>query len=236
MNKALTILLTALGGSAFFGVSFLGFARLSGVPLRDIAVVGPILIPLLGVDTPPASTDQEPKPAPREFGTTQEVVRASIGALGAFTLPAPFDRDELQRLEDELEAQREHLARRSGELDARERDLVEQLARLEHMSADFARLRADIEAREAALDLRAQEVARDEAAESEADVARYQKLGSLLAALDPREAGGRIVQHAPEEAARILATLPSPKAAAILAALPAKDWATYSGAYAALAE
>ncbi|MBI1382990.1 MAG: hypothetical protein GC161_18115 [Planctomycetaceae bacterium] len=236
MNKALSIGLTAVGGLAFFTVSFLAFARLSGVPLHKVAVVGPILIPLLGIE-PPSDEPQTPTgPAPKEFGSAQEVVRASVGALGAFSLPPPFEREGLQRLSDELKAKRAESDRRAEALAAKERDLADQLARLEHMSLDLSRLRDEFEAREAALELRAQEVQRDESAKDEAEAARWGKLGRLLAGLEPKDAGQRLLQHSPEDAARILGSLEPAKAAQILMALPKESWAAYSDAYAGLAD
>ncbi len=232
MNKAIHIALTCLGGFVFFGISFMGFARMAGVPLHKVAVIGPILIPLLGLEPPPDTPAEPQAPVARDFGSAQEVVRASVGALGAFTLPAPFQRDELQKLSDELKARRADTEQRAATLQTREQELAEQLARLEHMSLDLARMRADFDARESALELRAQEVARDEGAKRDQDAARWGKLGQLLVGLEPKEAGTRIQQHTPQDAALILSSMDPAKAAQILGTLPKEAWAVFSSAYA----
>lgn len=236
MNKALSIGLTTAGGLAFFTLSFLAFARLSGVPLHKIAVMGPILIPLLGIEPPSEEEGAPAGPTPKEFGSAQEIVRASVGALGAFSLPPPFEREGLQRLSDELKAKRAESDRRAETLAERERDLADQLARLEHMSLDLARLRDEFEAREAALELRAQEIQRDEGAQTEAQAARWSKLGQMLAGLEPKDASQRLLQHNPGDAARILASLTPAKATEILMALPKESWVAYSDAYAGLTD
>ncbi len=229
MNKALQFAAIGVGGVAFFAASFVGFAKLAGVPLGEVAVVGPILGPLLDPPTPPRPE--------REFDGSagaDAVVRASIGALGAFSLPPPFQRDELQQLTDEIKARRGELGRRLETIEARERELADQLARLDDMSGEMARLRRDIERREAELELRALEVARDEQSRGETDAARDARLATLMSGLDPRSASGRLIEMRPEEAARVLARMDPARASQILALLPPERWRAYAEAFAAL--
>jgi flagellar motility protein MotE (MotC chaperone) len=231
MNKALQIAAMGVGGVAFFAASFVGFAKLTGVPLGEVAVVGPILGPLLDPPTPPRPEREFDGTAPADA-----VVRASIGALGAFSLPPPFERDELQQLTDEIKARRSDLARRLEAVDTRERELADHLARLEDMSAEMSRLRLDIERREAELELRALEVARDEDARGESDSVRDARLGKLLEGLDPRQAVTRLLEMRPEEAARVLVRMDDNRVTQILSLVPQERWRAYAEAYAALGD
>ena len=52
MNKIAILSLSTLGGAALFAVSFLGFAKLNGVPLNELPLVGGMLLQMkLGLPT-----------------------------------------------------------------------------------------------------------------------------------------------------------------------------------------
>lgn len=76
MNKIAVISLSALGGTALFAVSFLGFAKINGVPLHSLPAVGGMFPPEAGATEEDGHSSLPPADAgnPAEaHGTTPEV-------------------------------------------------------------------------------------------------------------------------------------------------------------------
>src|SRR5262245_14972336 len=214
MNRLLEILAMALGGCSLFAVCFLGFASMAGVPMHDVAVIGRFF------PEPEAPPEEHAavESAPAEPGepSDQEVLAASLGALGAWSLTPPFTAQELKGLADELKLKRLQLEQglrdqneRAKELDSREAMLVEQFQALED-------LRARLEAFEQELQLRSQEVEREETAAGVQEDRKWKNLADLFSGLDAEEAGRRLTAYPPAEATKILLRLEQDLALEIL--------------------
>jgi flagellar motility protein MotE (MotC chaperone) len=234
MNRMLEILAMTLGGFSLFAVCFLGFASMAGVAPHELSVVGRFfpqpdpepeeeqLVDL--VDAPPEAT-------PPKSGS--EVLAASLGVLGAWSLTPPFSGEELKGLADELKLKRLQLNRsledqnaRQRELDSREAMIIEQFEALED-------LRARLEASEQELLLRAEAVSKDETAAGEQEERKWKKLAALFGALAPEEAGRKLTAYPPEEATQILVRLDEDLALEILNTLAGDRYMEYAGAWAA---
>jgi flagellar motility protein MotE (MotC chaperone) len=231
MNRLLEILAMALGGCSLFAVCFLGFASMAGVPMHEVAVIGRFF------PEPPAPPEEratlEVEPAQGAPLEDQDVLSASLGALGAWSLTPPFTAQELKGLADELKLKRLQLEQgirdqneRRQELDAREAMLLEQFKALED-------LRARLEAFEQELLLRSEEVARDEAAVGEQDDRKWKKLADLFGGLDSEEAGKKLIAYPPAEATKILLRLDQDQALEILNTLTGDRYLEYAEAWAA---
>lgn len=234
MTKTIEIAAMALGGVSLFAVCFLGFALLSGTPLADVPLVGSLLrSPEL---TPPAGAPaQEPPQARERTRSRPELVASALGTLGAWSLPSPFRADELAALEDELQAELHEVEVRARALDERERELDERAHTLAERFETLEDLRRQLDTFAQELELRESEVLVAEEARDERQAARWNQLATVLAALDPRAAGERLVAYEPQEAAQALRALPPETAAEILNELGADEWKAYVDAYTALA-
>ncbi len=240
MNRILEILALALGGTSLFALCFLGFASMAGVPMHDVAVLGKLF-------PEPAEHGEEGEHATLvegtgqavheepEFASDSQVIEASIGVLGAFSLAPPFSAEELKSLADKLKLKRtqldvrlKDLEARSQELDGREEMLAEQFQALEE-------LRGRLEAFEQELSVRAEEVSRAEAVASQEEERKWKKLAELLEGLDPEEAGKRITAYSPVEATQILRHFEEDLALQILNTLSGDKYLEYSEAWAGMA-
>ena len=230
MNRILEIAAMALGGLSLFAVCFLGFATMAGVPLHQVAGIGRLFPE--PPEAPETADGEERAPKPIEFDSDSEVYERSLGVLSAWSIESPFTAEELKTLADELKLKREQLKReiskledREGQLDAREDALVEQFAALDD-------LRAKLEAYEADLMIRAEEVARDEAAEASRNDRKFQKLAELFKGLEPRAAMTKLKAYPPEEATKILLHMNEKTAVDILNSFTGDDYLLYGQAWA----
>jgi flagellar motility protein MotE (MotC chaperone) len=231
MNRILEIAAMALGGVSLFAVCFLGFAAMAGVPMSDVAVVGK-LFPEPPEPQEAAVVEGEAAAPARVLRDDARVYESSLGVLGAWSLASPFSADELKGLADELKLKRlqlseeiEEMDRREAALDAREEALAEQFEALDE-------LRARLEAYEAELLLRAQEVERDEAVRASANDRKYENLAALFGGLEPAEAGRRLAAYPPAEATRILLHLDDKRAREVLNTFQGDQYLAYAQAWA----
>lgn len=232
MSKTVELAFLALGGISLFVVAFLGFAVSGGVPLQDVAVIGP----LLEQDVEPTTTTEpvEVAPDPARPRSDFEVLRSNAGILSAYSLPSPFDGGELQELADELSRRKQDLDEREDRIAERELQVQEREDSAAEQFRTLQEMRNGLEALEADLEARASEVARDESASAENEQSGWRSRAELFADGDAEELSGRLTQYEPEEAARILHQLESERATELLNALPASQWKTYVDAYTAL--
>jgi flagellar motility protein MotE (MotC chaperone) len=212
MSKLLEIAAFSLGGLSIFAVCFLGFAMASGVPLHDVAVVGK-MFPSPEEAGEPSTAVEVPEPA----ASDQEVIRSSMGVLGTWNLPSPFDREELVQLSGELKAKIHMLEAREAALDQREREVEEELALLDERFKAIDELRLRLEAKDAELTLRERQVSKSEEDELASEQQRLADLAELVGGLDGDEDKVAFLSEFPaEEAAAILRQMNAQDAAALL--------------------
>ncbi|QDU70031.1 hypothetical protein [Engelhardtia mirabilis] len=245
MNKKVEIATLAAGGLGLFSMCFLGFALVSDVPLEEMAVIGPLFRngdeqAEEGADGTLAEADGgapgqnggKALALPERRGTAQEIVTANLGVLGAFALPAPFARAELETLVDELRDQRDLLKERSDALDERERQVADQIAALDMRSAELERIKGEIETQTAAIELRSLELKRDEDVETAGESLVYENLATLYAEGDTEQITADLVGMGPDEAAKVLRILDEDRAMDLLRAITGDERGKFIDAWA----
>ncbi|WP_145191839.1 hypothetical protein [Planctomycetes bacterium Pla163] len=246
MMKPLELGLLGVGGLSLFSVCFVGFASVAGVPMHTLPVIG-------GLYEAPPVHEEEPEPLvqdpddPEQIATNEQklsnpqrkIIENSVASLGSWTLPPPFEMEDLGRLVDELRTGRDDLDRQTQLLDSREEQIAEELDSLSKRSTQLDELRRDLEEREAQLarkteeferlaeDLNRTDLLRDDDAEKE-----LLRQSLFFAEGEIDEAAKRLASFDAEEAALILHKLTdSNRAVAILNALPETAWKEYMTAY-----
>lgn len=218
----------AVGGCSLFIVALLGFARMSGADLSEMAVVGKFFVeePLAEeTDAPVAVSEEDP------VYTKNQVVDANVGILSAYSLDPPLTATELQTLAVELKTAKLEYEERLRELDEREERLVEREDLVGHQFETLEELRAELDRLEAELSLRMAELERDETAVHQGKTAQWAEISRLFATGDAEEMRTRLLQYDEGEAAEILSQLDPERAAALLNALPEDRWKAYVDAF-----
>jgi hypothetical protein len=230
MQRLLEISILVLGGCSLFVVAFVGFAAASGVPMKDVAIVGHLF------DEDPAAEEPahapEPEPVVEEPRSDAEVIQANLGVLATYRLPSPFDAESLEQLSDELRAKLYELERREDDVAERERHAAEREDAAANQLVLIDGLRAELEREAKALEQRAQAIAGEESVKDAREQAADRSRAELFATGDAEELAPRLLQFPPEEASRILRALPAERAKELLDALPTDDWKAYAEAYA----
>ena len=234
MNRIIELAVLGVGGLSLLLVAFLGFAAMSGAPLSELALIGPLFEE---PETAPTKDELESISsvggASQIYNTPQQVVEANMRLLGAYALDSPFTADELQTLAVELKSSKLRLEEHQKALDEREKALGEREELVSHQFGTLTSLKQELERFEADLTLRASEVERDESeqAESMPELAGVSKLFEKGAA---DELVDRLMKFEPEEAAFILSKLDAKRSAELLNAVPADQWMDYATAFSAL--
>jgi flagellar motility protein MotE (MotC chaperone) len=230
MNRLVEIIVMALGGMSLFTLCFLGFAVMADVPLDGIPVAGKLFEQPQSV-TPPIEEVAALAPPDKKV-PDQQVIQGALGVISTWTIDSPFTREELQHLADDLRLKKLELEDRLRKVVERERD-AEELSETARMRLkDLEELRRELEAFEARLVLREQEVAAAEKIASDEVDRRWSDLGKVFARVDdPTEAAKKLAEFEAPEAARILRSLDESKAAEILNALDAALFKDYAEAY-----
>ena len=242
MKKPVEIALLAGSGLALFGVCFVSFALVAGVPLHGAPLIGG-LFPAPEEEQPAEeATARTPEVGdsdgtqiadlPERRKTALDIVNANVGLLGGFAIPAPFSRGELETLVGEIEARESELESRLEAVAEREATLEEQLLLLQTQADELETLRDEIDVRAADLELRAMELRRDQDAESAGDALRYANLAALYADGDVEQAATDLQQLSADEAARVLRNLDDDRALEILRTMPDEARRNYSEAWA----
>lgn len=247
MPKPLELALLGIGGTSLFAVCFVGFASVAGVPMHTLPVVGglydaPEVIEEGPVEVPvdPTNPDElAPKP---DFGPADRaVISDAIATLGSWTLPPPFEIEELVRLTEEVRQAREDNERREQLLDSRELQLEEEYDRLQKRVLEIDEMRKDLEAREeslardrAGIEQLATELERPDLVRDENEDRELLRKALLFKDGDAETAAERLTAYPAAEAALILHKLgDDTRAIAILNALTGDQWKEYVDAYSA---
>src|SRR5262249_20789211 len=139
--------------------------------------------------------------------TDSQVLDASLGVLGSWTLPSPYSAGELRELSDEVKARQHGLDERAASLDQREHGVQEQSDALAERFKTLENLRASLESYEAELAEREQALERKESAAEQRQTAKWSEVARVIASLESEEAGKRLQEYSPEDAARVLRAL-----------------------------
>lgn len=234
MTKGIELLVMGLGGLSLFVVAFLGFAAMSGSPLSEVAVIGPLLADDeeegVAEDLSEVPEDELPR------ASEKQVIEANVGILNAYTLDSPMNADELQSLAVELKKTKLSYEERLRMLDERELSISEREDDLTHQFEVLEELRAELDRLESDLALRLQEVESEEEKVSTGEQARFKEIAKLFAEGEPKKLKDRFLMYEAPEAAQILRQLPPDRATELLNALPADKWKAYVEAYSALVE
>lgn len=231
MSKLIEFAAMALGGLSLLAVSFVAFTMVSGTDMRDVAVIGKLL-PQVETDGEPAgepaSNDRLPDPPKR---TDQQLVEASLGVLGTWSLPSPYSHNELQALAEELKMRRSRLELRENDLDVREGELRAEHELIAERHRTLEAMKAELEAFQSELTLREQELLREEKAVADSRTERWKGIARVIAGLETEAAATRLKAFEPVEAARILGQMGDEQATTLLNELDGAVWKDYVDAY-----
>jgi len=242
MSNTVKMALMVCGALVLLLGSFLTFVMLSGAPMHEVAFFKAfVAAPEDAGKDPgapaPTSTAQAPTEPPKESEPkpSGKAISASMGALGAFMLPAPFSTQELEDLQKELLEGQKSLRERTSRIEARERALEEWEQSLEQRLEELNKLREMIVKRETELSLREEEAKRDLESSRSAEKQSWKELAKFFEEGDPTELAAKLVGFPPEDAVKILQSLGDERASEIVNALPADKYLTYLNAYRAQA-
>ena len=232
MNRIIELAVLGLGGLSLFVVAFLGFAAMSGAPLDELAVVGPLFAEEEGEEIPEEERSVL-DPPDQVYTTRKQVIEANLGLLSAYALEPPLSAVDLQSLATDLKAQKIAFEERLKLLDDREAALEQ---REEVITAQFNTLeemRRDLERRETDLTLRAAEVERDEAAIQPEGGGSWATVAKIFEGGEAADMAKRLSAYTPEEAAQILSHLDDAYAVELLNAIGGDQFKSYVDAYSA---
>ncbi len=237
MTRVIETGVLALGGISLFAVAFVGFARLSGAPLEEVAVIGPLFS---------ADPDEEEQvPSLEEdwedvFTTEEQVVEANLGILGAYNLPSPFSEIELQEFAAEIKQSKLKYDQLLDDLATREEDLALKAEQVDRQMKSLIELRDHLDAWEAQLDLRSSEIARDETTTAPSEqtdkgpaVGNPAQVAVMFEEGKADDMALRLAKYSAQEASEILKNLSPARAAELLNELPDDKWREYVDAYSA---
>ncbi len=252
MKPAVKYALMGVGGVALLFGSFVTFAALSGTPLHEVAIIKNFVkAPAPGEEHAPGdATKTAEKPAdPGEHASETaasakgeheakstgkpdaKAVEASVGVLGAFSLPAPFSADELGDLQRELREARSGAKERLAKIEEREHALDDYERALDQRYKELAELRQKLEKKELDLSLREDEVKRDLDARSAREAASWKELAKFFEEGEPKDLAKNLASYDPRDAVKILRSLDDERASAIVNALPPEKYHEYLEAY-----
>ncbi len=233
MNRSIEIAVTAVGGLCLFVVAFLGFAKMSGVPMSKVAVLGQLF---------EAATSKEPENVAPEVSvdppraTSKQVIEASLGVLDAYAFEPPYSAEELHSLALDLKAAKLQYEERLRSVAAREVDVLGREELLGHQLETLEELRAELDRYEATLALRTAELLRDQGASTGDSPAQWAEIARIFEGGPADIMKDRLLEFGAEDAAKILGELDVEQAAKLLNALPAERWKEYVDAYSRVAK
>ncbi len=248
MNNAAKYALLAGGGLVLTFGSFVTFAALSGAPLHEVALIKKFVHAPEEVrdehgahaDAAPAhASPQAVESAAQEHAPTEHperqpsarAIEASMGALGAFVIPAPYSSEEFNELQKELRDGQKSLRERMARIEARERSLDEWEQSLQQRFDELNEMREQLVQRETELGLRESEAKRDLESSKATEQQSWKDLAKFFEEGDPADLSGKLAGFQPDEAARILHALPDERASELVNALPAEKYHAYLAAY-----
>lgn len=237
MSSIIKTGLLVLGGGGLFAGSFVGFAVLSGRPLRDIPLlsrfsnepVQPFVIPPRPVDTFEDGSDAEQV---AETAVPEKVVpTATASVLGAFLLPAPFSSDELADMQARLAARVAEAEKSLAEAQVKASALDERERALLGREAELQKLKEELDTRTRDLIVRELELKRDADATVVQEQQSWVEIARFFQEGEPEELGKKLSTFEPLNAARILRHLDDERAIAIVNALPPDKYKSFLDAY-----
>lgn len=237
MKKFLPYIIYSTIGLALFVGSYVGIAAMSGAPLHEIAGIS------MFVDTPEEGEEEELEQEPDfddeiaggeelEAPDGKELLEANAGLLGAYMISSPYSGPELRELVNDLKGQqrehtleRERLRLRDLELDEWEHSLLEK-------QGELAELRTKLEDLENTIDLRMEELLRDELSREQEELRGWKDLAKLYEGGTAEVNAMMLAEESPEDAALILRELDEKVAGEILRVMqPATTRKKYMDAY-----
>jgi len=245
MNNAAKYALLAGGGLVLTFGSFVTFAALSGAPLHEVALLN-AFVPAPAASGTDRETADEDRSAPVTASTpaaglattaqterqpSARAIEASMGALGAFVIPAPYSSEEFNELQKELRDGQKSLRERMARIEARERSLDEWEQSLQQRFDELNEMREQLVQRETELGLRESEAKRDLESSKATEQQSWKDLAKFFEEGDPADLSGKLAGFQPDEAARILHALPDERASELVNALPAEKYHAYLAAY-----
>jgi flagellar motility protein MotE (MotC chaperone) len=248
MNNAAKYALLAVGGLVITFGSFVTFAALSGAPLHEVALIKKFIQApeeagsehrtSAAVDPAHASPQAVEAPgggrASAEHAERQpsaRAIEASMGALGAFVIPAPYSSEEFSDLQKELREGQKSLRERMARIEARERSLDEWEQSLQQRFDELNEMREQLVQREIEMGLRESEAKRDLESSKATEQQSWKDLAKFFEEGDLADLSAKLAGFQPEEAARILHALPDERASELVNALPAEKYHAYLAAY-----
>ncbi|MFT5048656.1 MAG: flagellar motility protein MotE (MotC chaperone) [Chlamydiales bacterium] len=231
MNNILKYLAFASGGVVLFFSSFLAFAAMSGTPPHELAVIGA----LFPSPEEPNTDENEPANLMEEVAMDDrpeaEVIESAASPLRAFLLESPFSTDELEQLQSQMkngvEANNQRaidFARREAELKVRERQLDERWEEL-------VKIRTTLIEHDLELELREDELTRDERAQEEREEASWSSMSKIFENGKVDELAANLIMFLPDQAAQILRGLTEERASELINALPRDRYLEYADSY-----
>lgn len=228
MNKLARIFGIGAGALLLFASAFILFTALSGVPLRDVAVLGSIIDGgAKHEDAPATVTPTEEVP----YKSDGDIIEANVDVLDAFLIESPFDAQGLESLQRELKGKIRELEDRRRRQRDRERELDEREESLGVRYEELMKLRSTLEELEAELFARSEEIERDERAQKQRESEAWKRLARSFEDGDVDELASRLALYPPADAARLLHALDDDRAGELLNALPVDDYKDYAEAY-----
>lgn len=223
-----------VGGLSLFTVCFVGFVALSGKPVNEIALIGKVF-PAPEKEqkaTEPGAGGEEVQPA--KGLSDAAVIEASLGVLSAWTLPSPYSTSELRTLSEELKQKRAEFEQRELALARRERAAQEDERELEERLKSLEELRTHLEGLQQEILGQEQELSRKQSAAAAGEEARWTEVARVIGGLEDTQAGKRLQEYEPAEAAKVLTALgDDARAGEILNQVPSPRWKEFVDAYTA---
>jgi len=182
LNKIIEVTAFAVGGVSLFLVSFLVFALAAGVSAHEVALLGGMF------------PEPEPTPEVAEAGedeteegrtvlqpkTPDELVQSILGNLPTLTAATPYQGGEVERIVNELKAQKLKYQELIGRVEAREEALDAREATLDEQAALINELKDGLDTQQADIELARAELERDVEIEDERQVAVAKKKSVLF--------------------------------------------------------
>jgi len=234
MNRIIEVVAMTVGGLSLFTVCFVGFVALSGKPVHEIALIGKVF-PAPQNESKQVEPDVDRAEAPTAKGLSDAaVIEASLGVLSAWTLPSPYSTSELRMLSEELKHKQAELEQRELALARRERAVQEDERELEERLKSLNELRSHLEGLQQEIVGQEQDLARKQSAAAAGEEARWVEVARVIGGLEDPQAGKRLQEYEPAEAAKILSALgDDARAGEILNQVPSQRWKEFVDAYTA---
>ena len=244
MNPIVKTALLVFGGGTLFVGSFVGVALVSGRPAHEI--------PLLKnfAHKPEAPHEEHKEPAHVETPTTEpetaahedphaampaphavEQAPTSASVLGAFVMPAPFNGDELARMQSKLAVRLEEAEVAMAAAKEKQRSVDERERALVGREKELQALKMELDTRSKELKMREQEIDRDVDAGAAREEKSWSELARFFTEGEPEDLAKKLMTFEPANAAKILHQMDDERAIALVNSLPQDQYKLFLDAY-----